>query len=256
MPTTAEWQAMLSDCDGPYCVTAHSYRGIKFPSYSAPVVLGCDDGYDYVVKPIRSPDKQRAICNDQVIGHIAAKMAAPVPPIAIVNVPQALIDGEPSLAGISAGPAHGSRYMPNVSKIKGGVGQENVPANRKRFAVLAAMYGLAQVDVDIQFFYEDGTNFVWSFDHGHFFPGGPNWTITTLETESSAPALELGIVQAANLTLEEQRLGLKSLNPIVVQSIAHAVNSPDESWGLTVDERIALAEHLDGRRIALSAQGN
>lgn len=122
------------------------------------------------------------------MGHVAAALLAPVPIVRIVHIPQELIDGEPALAGVPAGPAHGSRYMPNASKTRQGIKYENLPMNRDRFALLAVMYGLAGVNTDHQFFYEDGTNLVWSFDHGHFFNGGPNWTMDSLRgTPAAAP---------------------------------------------------------------------
>ncbi len=192
----------------------------------------------------------RAICNDQVMGHVAAALVAPVPAVKIVNIPQELIDGEPALAALPAGPAHGSRYMPNASKTRQGFAFQNLPENRPRFALLAIMYGLAKVDGDHQFFYEDGSNRVWSFDHGHFFPNGPEWTIQTLAACAAATP-DPTIVGGCNLIEDELDEAREDLNGLTEAAIAMAVASPDAGWRLDDAERVALAHHLDTRAIHL-----
>ncbi len=246
MPTREEWINLIKGCPRDLQVTAHSYRGIAFASFASPVVLGCDDGHDYVVKSIHDDGLKRAICSDQVMGHIAGTMAAPVPIVRIVNVPQELIAAEIRLAKIPAGPAHGSRYVPNASKTRQRIAFQNLPGNRPRFASLAAMYGLAHVDGDHQFFYEDGTNLVWSFDHGHFFHDGPQWTVDSLE--ASPPVdFDATIAGACAFTSDELTLAAQTLDAVVDLPIADAVASPDDSWGITFDERVALAEHFSSR---------
>jgi len=253
MPTPEQWREMIAGCTRDYIVTAHSYRGIQLGnSFSSPVVLGCSDGEDYVVKSPKNQQLLRAICNDQVMGHVAAYMLAPVPTVKIVEIPQTLVQNQRELAGIPAGPAHGSRYIPNASKTKHGIAYQNVPGNRERFAILAFMYGVAGVFSDHQFFYEDGSNLVWSFDHGHFFPKGPDWTIATLAAAPDAVP-DPTIVAGCNLTsneLADVKPRLVSVTPV---SISMAVASPVDSWGLSPDDRVALADHLHKRRETLCA---
>ena len=252
MPTADEWKELIEKCDPQLQVKAHSYRGIKFGSHSAPVVLGCDDGEDYVVKSLTRLELARAICNDQVMGWIAPPVNAPVPPVRIVHIPEELIQNNPELAGIPIGPAHGSRYMPNASKTRQAIAFQDVPGNRSRFAALALLYGLAGVFCDHQFFYEDGSNLVLSFDHGHFFPGGPNWTIITLAGCARAVP-DHTIVTGCNLTNEEIATAASSLWGLNSENIVIAVASPPDSWKLTMEERVALANHFQERRNQLSA---
>lgn len=109
------------------------------------------------------------------------------------------------------------------------------------------MYGLAGCFSDHQFFYEDGTHWVWSFDHGHFFYGGPNWTPVSLASSPTA-APDPTIVNTCRLTPEEVQNALPNLRSALNESLALAVSSPAAAWGITMDDRIVLAEHLATRR--------
>ena len=87
-----------------------------------------------------------------------------------------------------------------------------------------------------QLVYEDSTNIVWSFDHGHFFHSGPCWTIETLRATPAAvpdPVIAIG----CGLAVEE----------LTEAAIALAVASPEDAWQIMMDERIALAEHFRSR---------
>jgi hypothetical protein len=241
-----EWLGLIRSSPRDAPVVAQSFRGISFKSTFEPVVLGCSDGLDYIVKAPKNAELKRAVCNEQVIGRLAATLSAPVPAAKVVQIPQALVDAHPELAGIPAGPAHGSIYLPNTSKIRQGIKHADMPANRERFALLAILYGLAGVAVEHQFFYEDETQLVWSFDHGHFFLGGPNWTIATLAAGRPATA-DKRIVNGCALTPQELHGAARHLDDLTVESIAQAVASPDDAWGLSDPERVALAQHFGTR---------
>lgn len=215
------------------------------------MVLGCSDGHDYVVKAMRRPNRDLAfaLVNDQVIGRFANAIGAPVPPVALVDVPAELIAAEPELAGIPAGIAHGSRYVPRASATRQGIAHQNAPGNRGRYADLAVMYGWAGAN-DHQFFYEDGTNLVWSFDHGHFFPGGPAWTIQSLR--AAGPAAVDGTIQSAcNLTASELGEATSKLSSVHRDDFTTAIGWPPEAWYVTLDERIEMAVYLHRRQTDL-----
>ncbi len=245
MVSREEWKTLIGMAPREFVTQAHTYRS-NFTSYTMPVLLGCHDGHDYVVKSATQPELFRVLCSDQIMGHIAMTIGAPAPVVRLVEIPQELIEGEPEMAKIPAGIAHGSRYLKNVSKIRQGIQFQNVPENRSRFALLSIMYGLAGVDGDHQFFYEDSTNIVWSFDHGHFFHSGPCWTIETLRATPAAvpdPVIAIG----CGLAVEELTEAAKCLVHLMDEAIAFAVASPEDAWQIMMDERIALAEHFRSR---------
>lgn len=239
------WKTLIETAPEGIVVRAHSYR-TRFPDRSRPILLGCDDRHDYVVKSATRPQLLRSICSDQIMGHIAAAIGAPVPEVRLVEIPQAIISATPEIADVPAGIAHGSRYMSNASKTRQGIKFVNVPENRPRFALLALMYGLAGVASDHQFFYEDTTNIVWSFDHGHFFHGGPHWTIETLQ---AAPPVDFDLLLVEDCLLEVPELAAaaQSLVNLVDAAIASAVASPQEAWNIVMEERVAIAQHLRSR---------
>ena len=71
MLSESDWRDLISRemASGSRTVSAHTYRRIKFQSFSCPVVLGCDDGDDYVVKALgKQPALHRALFNDLTIG--------------------------------------------------------------------------------------------------------------------------------------------------------------------------------------------
>ncbi len=140
MPNAAEWTALIAEKEAapPSAVNAHTYLRTRFSSISKPALMACSDGHEYVTKSIANPGLRRAMANDQVMGRAAVAMSAPVPPVALVNVPQELINAQPELVDFIAGVTHGSRYMPDVSKTREGIAHVAVPENRGRFASLAA----------------------------------------------------------------------------------------------------------------------
>jgi hypothetical protein len=114
------------------------------------------------------------------------------------------------------------------------------------------MYGWAGVFSDHQFFYEDTTNRVLSFDHGHFFPSGPNWTIGSLRAAPVAIPDPM-IVAACGLTNDELGEARNALLAMTAGIIAGAVSSPPVEWGLSIDEQIELATYLETRLSQLVA---
>jgi hypothetical protein len=250
--TTAEWRTCIEFqiAARPAQLNAMQYQGKTWKSISKPVLMLCDGGGEYVVKYFHEP---RMLVNDQVVGILGAAMGAPVPEVRLVNMPAALVTSDKALAHIPPGIWHGSQYLADVSDDKEAFAHQNVAENRVRFSILAAMYGhtLAQ---DHQFLYKkQPPELVFSHDHGHFFPSGPNWTASGLQ---GAPAAvpDPEIIRRCALTQEEVHTAIAALRGVTNAIIAGAVARPLDSWGLTMDDRIALASYLEKRRDELLAQ--
>jgi hypothetical protein len=249
----AEWHQLIeSALKTPLTpVMAHTYRNIKFGSHSSPVVLACSDGNEYVVKGKRA-DLGKANSNDQIIGRLGCAMGAPVPPVTIVNVPADIPANQEEIRDFPSGLGHGSQFIADASRVKQGIANQNVPGNRSRFAALAVMYGWACVQTDHQFFYRDGTNLVMSFDHGHFFPGGPNWSIQHLKSAPEAVPDAI-LVTGCQLMDDEISQAKGLLAKVTSQDILAATAAPPAEWGLTLDERVEMAIYLEERRSRLLA---
>jgi hypothetical protein len=149
-------------------VKAHTWHS-SWNTASKPAKLGCEDGNVYVVKP-RLRSAPMGPIADQVVGRLAARLDAPVPPVALVEVPDELIRINPALsnAGWAPGLAHGMLFDAQCAEDRGQLRAHEVPPNRDRFARLAALYTWT-VASDHQLFYSTtAPELVFSFDHGHF----------------------------------------------------------------------------------------
>lgn len=200
------------------------------------MLLECEDGESYVVKGRQAG---RMIFNDQVLGTLGNLMGAPVPRAVLIDVPADLIAAESEMAHVSPGVSHGSSWIPAASDREG-VAHTDRPENKQRFAYLAAFYGLAQAG-DNQFIYENSEpRMVHSVDHGHFLPGGPDWTVASLGI--AAPAdLDAGTAAAVSWTDGQLQPVRESLARLTDDVIANAVARPPDDWGVTDAERAALA---------------
>ncbi len=223
-------------------------RAVEFrealPTKSRPSVVLCDDGHEYVVK---GRNAGRSTFNDQVVGHLGTAMGAPVAEVALVDVPLDLILDNFDMKDITDGIGHGSRWIPGTSKAERLLYQ-GWPENRPRFALLAVLYGWAQVEEDHQFIYEtEPPHLVHSVDHGDFFPRGPGWSVASLRRAGLAvpdPVITFG----AALGPLELAAAAVNLLRISDGTIAAAIVAPPDLWGVTFEERVAMAMYLAVRR--------
>jgi hypothetical protein len=184
--------------------------------------------------------------NDQVVARLAQKLRAPVPPPAIVDLPQELIDIEPNIRHMPAGLCHGSTFL-DAHSDRQGVGNATVPENRARFASLAILYGWAYA-TDHQQIYPNAPPFlVSSVDHGHFIGNGPNWTPDLLASRPPAGADQL-IATQASLTADELRQAAAPLAEVLLEDVAAAIAAAPDEWGIPMEHRVALAKYLWKRR--------
>lgn len=248
--TGNEWREVIADAAArrPAPVRAVTYLD-QWPTYSRPVLLGCDNGRDYVVKGCQCG---RVIVTDHVVGQLGLTLGAPVGVVVTVDVPMELIVLQPEMQHMTAGPGHGSGFLEHVSGREG-IMHVDVPDNRSRFVRLAALYGWVIAD-DHQFIYENGPPpLVHSVDHGHFFSGGINWTEATL-TSAPGPDLDSILCASCSFTSAERAEACDALQSIEDVQIAEVVAGPPDSWPVTDDERIALAQYLSVRRDDLVAK--
>ena len=242
------WDELITAALGsrPPAIRAHTYRR-TFLTSSTPALLVCgDDNEEYVVK---GSQVGRAIINDQIVGRLGMQLTAAVPTVALIDVPQELVNIQPELRNMSAGLAHGSRWVPDCSD-RTWIRPDGIPENRERLAVLSLLYGLACA-TDHQLIYKNNsTQSVYSVDHGHFFPGGPNWTIATL---SAAPVIQPDqrIIKDLALTNDELRRACRTIVSLTDEIIADAIAAVPDEWTFPMADRVALAKHLEKRRNGL-----
>jgi hypothetical protein len=256
-----DWELLISEqitVRGMPLLQADTYVH-RWGSNAKPVQLICDDGLSYIVK---GGHAGRVLVNDHVVGHLAPAVGAPCGEPALIEITAALIAEEPRLqepvyagAAMQPGIWHGSRYMPGLSRDRQPVLHTTVAENRARFASLALLYGWIGSWQDHQFLYQrKPPPLVFSVDHGHFFPGGPDWQIAQLAAPPNGGGPDASLCSESKLTpleLEAAAGTYRSMDATTV--IARAVAAPLDEWGITMAERVALAEYLAKRHSELLA---
>ena len=183
--------------------------------------------------------------NDHLVARLGGLIGAPVTTPAFIDLPQMLIDMEPQLTYMPTGISHGARWIPDCSeRLTFELAQ--LPENRHRFASLATLYSWAGCWSDHQFIYRKAhPHYVYSVDHGHFFPSGPAWTISSLRGAPSAVADPA--FAACNLTSGEIRKPASVFRAINLSDVTTIVNGIPGGWGITGDERKAMVDYLTRR---------
>ncbi len=226
----------------PSFVTAQTYIR-DWPTFSKPCLVTCDDGNNYVIK---GAHLGKAVCNEQIVARLGMKIGAPVSEPSFVKVSKELINLEPKLSHFSPGICHGNVFHANYSD-RSWLDFTQESYNRPRFASLAVLYGWMFCG-DSQLIYSNlAPHLVLSVDHGHFFPGGPNWQMDNLPSHPHATC-EDAILTVVGLTKGEVRAAVDRLEGITKVDISEAVAMPPIEWGLTAPERVAIGDYLWIRR--------
>ena len=91
---------------------------------------------------------------------------------------------------------------------------------------------------------------VFSVDHGAFFTGSSDWDVGSLRTSMSADVDQLVSIPA-DLSRSVIQSAVDRLNAATNEVIAEVVTDIPADWGITLDERVVLAQYLGNRRDAL-----
>lgn len=244
-----DWDALFAAAVAapPPVVTAQTFVK-KWATASQPAALECDDGVTYVVKGRQAG---RMVANDQIVARLGSIANAPTGVPTLVDVPADLIAREPELQHFQPGIAHGTVWLSGCGE-RAGIDHMAAAENRGRFAGLAWLFGWLAAG-DHQFIYENAApHRVYSVDHGHFFPGGPDWTTASL-AGAPAPAPFSEIITSCGLTTAELEAAKPAYRAVTDEAVGAAVAAPPDDWGLNQSERVALAGFVASRRDVLFA---
>jgi hypothetical protein len=209
-------------------------------SAARPVLVRGIDRKEYVIK---GQQAGRQVINDQVVARLGVAMGAPVGQPAIMEISSDLIEEDLNFNYLTVGTAHGTVFIADCSDDREPVNYIHQSENRARFALLCVLYGWVYSN-DCQFIYKKSRpNLVYSVDHGHFFPGGPNWTKSDLMQAHQAE-LDPFLHKRCKFTTDETSSALLALQRVSEETIIQAVAAPPNEWGLTLDERVTLVEYL------------
>lgn len=214
-----------------------------YSSASQPRRVKCSDAQYYVLK---GHNAGKTMVNEQLVGRLGAAMGAPVGDVAFVEVPQALIAAEPQMAPLAAGIVHGSRFMRDVSNDRQNIAPIELDVNRDRFALLAILYGWIGASDHQVLYRELSPKLVFSVDHGHFFPHGPEWTVDGLNNAAAATP-DASVVAQCGLLRDDLVPAARALAAVADERVAEAIAWIPPDWPFPNDERGVMAVYLDRR---------
>ncbi len=226
------------------------------PSNFRPALVVGLDGRRFVAKGLQRHRTDeplgRRLFADQVVGRLGVAMGAPVADVTLLHLSKDIADSNVATMHLDPGTLHGSIFRDDLEPGWEDIEFLNEAENRQRFAQLAVLFGWMHAD-DQQFMYHrTPPHLVVSVDHDYFFHGAPTWNASTLS--DAPPAVpDPYIVDGADLTPDNLFGAILLLERIRPDTIASAVSKPPASWGVDLEERIAVASYLDTRRRHLLA---
>ncbi|HEX7292084.1 MAG TPA: hypothetical protein VF250_13240 [Conexibacter sp.] len=212
---------------------------------SGSFMVRADDSGDYWCKVTNNPTSPRIPINEQIAGRLGIAIGVSVATPALVRLD--------SLAGwefhpglhVEPGWAHGCVAVSGAFETRS-LGHRNDDDNRRRHAgFYALMDWLAGADQ--QWLYS-GTahNAYFSHDHGHFFPGGPNWTPAALAAVGTADRT-LAVPPDGLDEAEVARLA-DAIGAISKDEIDAVMSNIPAEWPVGDDELAALSNFLEARQ--------
>ena len=247
-----QWQRLiqLAAMQRPHPIQMAEFRQ-KWGTASQPAALADALLTEYVVKALQTGHTfiHRSMVSEQVVCYLGKCIDAPVVTSVLVEIPQLLIDNQPELRTpyvYQAGVAHGALRIPDCSD-RSGFGQFANIENKPRYALLAILYGLIGASDHQVIFENQPPNLVHSHDHGHFFPGGPNWSVDSLKT-AGITTIDSNVVSSCGLTEADITAAACRLYNLSNKNIAIAVSLPPNDWQFSMEERCTMAAYLASRR--------
>lgn len=220
----------------------------EWHTFSKPVNFICTNGVICVVKGIRQNQPPRYLVNDHVVGRVAALLKAPVPEVVFVEITPELLSAETRARHFLPGLAHGTIFIQDCTNREALLHIDK-PENRSRFAHLAVLYSWMRAG-DYQCIYQkNAPNLVYSVDHGHFFPSGPNWTVNSLEAYTET-VMDPWFNSCGLIKTDFENV-TQNLNLITDEDVELIVQGPPDAWGISQDERAALSSFLIQRKAKL-----
>lgn len=192
-------------------------------------------------------ESPRVPVNEQIVARLGALIGAPVCPVELVRIPRDLVGWEireGTGRHLEEGWAHGSLAVEPAVETRT-LTNRSSDDNGRRHAGIYALYDWLGGS-DPQWLMVGSDAAYYSHDHGHYFPGGPQWTIESLNGHSGA-VFHLG-VSGDGLDASEVRRLAERLEATTEQEIAACLSNIPADWPVRDDELEALAEFIHGRR--------
>jgi hypothetical protein len=202
-----------------------------------------DDEQRYWCKVINNPQGPRVLANEQIVGRLGKLIGAPVCEVELVYIPADLAGWEfrPGLPLIE-GWAHGSLALEPVTETRS-LEDRAQDDNARRHGGICALYDWMGGS-DAQWLIRGPEREYYSHDHGHYFPGGPTWTIASLHALRDVP------IQVATpnsgLDADELRRLADAVEAVSAEEIQGCIAKVPAAWppsDAELDELVTYLAH-------------
>jgi hypothetical protein len=210
------------------------------------------DGQRWWVKPENNFQSPKVVATEYLVGKLGHLIGAPTCEVRIARIPDEIAGWEfrPG-ATLEAGFAHASRDVENAQLMRA-LEHRQRDDNRRRHAGVFAIYDWCWGSDDQWLYAQTDDLKLYSHDHGHYLPGGPNWSEFTLigqvdeahQPGHPADGLDRDAVEEFATRLEQ--LGRDDFIPIM--------RSVPSSWSVTDADLEAVGVFAERRAPAVAGR--
>ena len=220
---------------------------------SGSFLLRADDRRRYWCKVLNNPQRPRVPVNDQIVARVGRLIGVAVGQPMLVRIPPELVGWEfRDGYKLEEGWAHGSLAVRPPVIETNELQHRGEDDNAIRHAGFLALHDWTAGSDPQWLRAEQQKNAYWSHDHGHYFPGGPDWTADTLngakDSEFPVPGGTAGMSAAELDRIAFELDGLKR------DSIEDQLADLPTEWPASDVELEALIGFLDYRRAQVASR--
>jgi hypothetical protein len=214
---------------------------------SGSFLVTADDGRDYWCKSLNNFQSPAVPTNEQIVARWGNLIGVAVCTPQLVKL-DGIVDWEirpGSGRKVEAGWAHGSVAVPGAVETHA-LDHRTDDDNTRRQAGLFALYDWLHGS-DHQWLYSTTAQSAYSsHDHGHYFPGGPDWTPDTL-TAAGTTEVKLPF-DASGLDGDELKRLADALDALTGRQLGAEASQLPDSWSRSNEELDALVAFAESRK--------
>lgn len=214
-----------------------------------PVLAATTGGRRYWMKWPGNPHGNLSMVHEVVVGCLGAHIAAPVRPIALIAVDEALVSDQfVDGSRLPAGPYVGSELLDDAEE-QTTITRVSRDGNATRFAFYLALWDLC-LGSDLQLLYHLAErDQVWSIDHGLWFDSlEGDWTPEHLADRADDPWPWPPDIDVKALDVEALRKAADAVDSLTCGDLTEVMIQVPLEWGVADDALRTLAKFVHGRR--------